>query len=179
MTAIRKNKLQPIQEKVLNKLCSLLDEKELCENIEKGIFNYCILYANDNDIQKKWSNTDFLNLYISKVRSICINIDPSSYLHNTELYDKIINKEIKATDVAKLSAMEMNSSIWKEVIDKKKLEDKLKYEPKPIATTDMFKCGKCKKRKCTYYQLQTRSADEPMTTFVRCVECGNQWSFSN
>ena len=73
----------------------------------------------------------------------------------------------------------MNSSIWKEVIDKKKLEDKLKYEPKPIATTDMFKCGKCKKRKCTYYQLQTRSADEPMTTFVRCVECGNQWSFSN
>ena len=42
MTAIRKNKLQPIQEKVLNKLCSLFDEKELCENIEKGIFNYCI-----------------------------------------------------------------------------------------------------------------------------------------
>ena len=35
------------------------------------------------------------------------------------------------------------------------------------ASTDAFKCGKCKQRKCTYYQLQTRSADEPMTsTFV-------------
>ncbi len=39
MTAIRKNKLQPTQEKALNKLCSLLDEKALCENIEKIFIN--------------------------------------------------------------------------------------------------------------------------------------------
>jgi hypothetical protein len=24
-------------------------------------------------------------------------------------------------------------------------------------------------------QMQTRSADEPMTTFVSCVACGNKW----
>ena len=45
----------------------------------------------------------------------------------------------------------------------------------PQASTDMFKCGKCKQRKTTYYQMQTRSADEPMTTFVTCVHCGNRW----
>jgi transcription elongation factor S-II len=45
------------------------------------------------------------------------------------------------------------------------------------ASTDMFTCGKCKQKKCTYYQLQTRSADEPMTTFVQCVNCGNRWKF--
>ena len=43
------------------------------------------------------------------------------------------------------------------------------------AETDMFKCGKCRGRKCTYFQMQTRSADEPMTTFVTCVNCGNHW----
>ena len=43
------------------------------------------------------------------------------------------------------------------------------------ASTDAFQCGKCKQRKCTYFQLQTRSADEPMTTFVQCVNCGNRW----
>lgn len=32
-----------------------------------------------------------------------------------------------------------------------------------------------RERKCSYYQMQTRSADEPMTTFVRCVACGNRW----
>ena len=50
-----------------------------------------------------------------------------------------------------------------------------KYEPKLEASTDDFKCWKCKSKKCTYYQLQTRSADEPMTTFVTCINCGKRW----
>jgi transcription elongation factor S-II len=45
------------------------------------------------------------------------------------------------------------------------------------AETDQFKCGRCGKRRCKYFQLQTRSADEPMTTFVTCVNCGNRWKF--
>ena len=40
--------------------------------------------------------------------------------------------------------------------------------------TDLLKCGKCGKKNCTYNQIQTRSADEPMTTFVLCNECGNR-----
>ena len=39
----------------------------------------------------------------------------------------------------------------------------------------LFKCGKCKSTKTTYYQMQTRSADEPMTSFITCVNCGNKW----
>lgn len=45
------------------------------------------------------------------------------------------------------------------------------------AETDQFKCGRCHQRKTKYYQLQTRSADEPMTTFVTCINCGNRWKF--
>ena len=33
------------------------------------------------------------------------------------------------------------------------------------AETDQFKCGKCRSRKCKYFQMQTRSADEPMVFF--------------
>ncbi|KAA6323684.1 MAG: putative transcription elongation factor S-II [Streblomastix strix] len=40
-----------------------------------------------------------------------------------------------------------------------------------------FKCGKCRKNQCMYTQAQTRSADEPMTTFVFCVNCGHRWKF--
>ena len=45
--------------------------------------------------------------------------------------------------------------------------------------TDLLKCGKCKKNNCTYHQMQTRSADEPMTTFVLCNECGNRYVVLN
>jgi transcription elongation factor S-II len=41
----------------------------------------------------------------------------------------------------------------------------------------LFKCGRCKTYKTTYYQMQTRSADEPMSTFVTCLNCGNKWKF--
>ena len=42
-------------------------------------------------------------------------------------------------------------------------------------TTKLLKCGKCKKNNCTFFEMQTRSADEPMTVFVTCNECGNRY----
>lgn len=36
-------------------------------------------------------------------------------------------------------------------------------------------CGKCKQRKVDYYQKQTRGADEPMTCFCQCLNCGCRW----
>jgi transcription elongation factor S-II len=39
----------------------------------------------------------------------------------------------------------------------------------------MFTCGRCKSKRTTFYLLQTRSADEPMTAFISCMGCGNKW----
>ena len=64
---------------------------------------------------------------------------------------------------------------WKVLIDKKYERDKILYESKPEAMTDQYKCGKCKKRETSFYELQTRSADEPMTTFITCLNCGHRW----
>lgn len=41
-----------------------------------------------------------------------------------------------------------------------------------------MQCGKCKAKKVAYTQAQTRSADEPMTTFCECMQCGAKWKFS-
>lgn len=38
-----------------------------------------------------------------------------------------------------------------------------------------FQCKRCKERKCTYYQLQNRSCDESMNTYITCINCGNRW----
>ena len=61
-------------------------------------------------------------------------------------------------------------------VRKANMEEALTQKPVHSAT-DIFKCGKCKQRKTTYYQMQTRSADEPMTTFVTCLVCENRWKF--
>lgn len=41
--------------------------------------------------------------------------------------------------------------------------------------TGLFKCGRCKSTNTSNTQKQTRSADEPMTVFVLCNNCGNRW----
>ena len=64
---------------------------------------------------------------------------------------------------------------WNKIIEDKKLRLENKYFPKIEASTDNFNCRKCKSNQCTYYQLQTRSADEPMTTFVTCIKCNARW----
>ena len=45
-----------------------------------------------------------------------------------------------------------------------------------MSYTDLYKCYKCKERKCKVIQLQTRSADEPMTNFITCLVCFNTFT---
>lgn len=45
----------------------------------------------------------------------------------------------------------------------------------PITATGLFVCRKCGSHNTTYYQLQTRRADEGMTSFISCVDCGTRW----
>ena len=51
------------------------------------------------------------------------------------------------------------------------------YRENRKANVSTFTCGKCKSKNCDYYQLQTRSADEPMTTFVTCMNCNNRYQY--
>jgi transcription elongation factor S-II len=66
---------------------------------------------------------------------------------------------------------------WKEALDKNLEQEKKLYSLDMNAAIHLY-CSRCKKTaRCSYYQLQTRSADEPMTTFVTCLECDKKWKF--
>ena len=138
-------------------------------NIEKGIFNWTIQHASKNNIVKKWSNPFFITLYVDRLRSVYIN------LKKPDVSSAVTSGNIKPQELAFMSHQEICPDKWKKLIEDKKVRDKQKYEPNIEASTDNFTCNKCKSKKCTYYQLQTRSADEPMTTFVTCLECGKRW----
>lgn len=109
------------------------------------------------------------------VRSKCFNLKDKD---NPTLCKKVYDGIISPDEYIKMSNEEMKSIDLKEA-EKKILKDSL-YDiqiPEVQAETDIFKCSQCGQRKTSYRQLQTRSADEPMTTFVTCV-CGHKWKFS-
>ena len=146
-------------------------EDKVAINIEKGIYNYTIDEATRKHLVKKWENIHFVEIYLTRFRTILNNLRSSPYLQ-----EQIKSKKWKPHEVAFLSHYEMSPERWEKLIAEKQERDKNIYDVQHKINSE-FKCRRCKSNNCSYYQLQTRSADEPMTTFVSCQECGNRWKF--
>lgn len=140
---------------------SCASPEELAEELEEAIY-------------AEFKNTD--NRYKNRVRSRVANLRD---VKNPNLRTNFLVGAITPARLAVMTAEEMASDEIKQLREQFKKEA---INDAQLATvqgtkTDLLKCGKCKKRNCTYNQVQTRSADEPMTTFVLCNECGNRWKF--
>ncbi|KAM9309005.1 transcription elongation factor A protein 3 isoform 1-T1 [Pholidichthys leucotaenia] len=114
--------------------------------------------------------------YKNRVRSRISNLkDPK----NPGLRRNVLAGSIELGRIATMSAEEMASDELKQLRNVLTQEAIREHQMAKTGgtTTDLLQCSKCKKKNCTYNQVQTRSADEPMTTFVLCNECGNRWKF--
>lgn len=145
------------------------------QDLEIGIFNATLDYANSLQIQLSWNCAIFMETYINNARSIYANLKENSYIGNNQLIQKLKNHEFLPHDLAYMSNEEIFPERWKEIIDKQKLKLKAAYEVKQVSMTDTIKCGKCKNNKISYYELQIRSGDENMTQFFCCITCGHKW----
>ena len=169
------NKNDEPREKMVLYLDKVVCKMKTSRQIEQGIYNYIIEVSKDKNIQRKWSNQYFKNLYNSKVLSVYSNLNENCYIKNNQLLNSIRTKEISPTRVGGLSVYDTFPNNWKELLNIKSKKDKIKYEIKPEAMTNLFKCRKCSSRETSYYEVQTRSADEPMTQFITCLKCNNRW----
>jgi transcription elongation factor S-II len=138
-------------------------------NVEIGVYNYAIKEASNLKIIKKWDIPAFSTIYMDRLRTIYSN------LKNPELLALLHSEELSPKTLAFMTHQEMNPEHWKEMINAKIKRDANKYSTNVQAMTDMFTCKKCKSKRCTYYELQTRSADEPSTIFITCLDCGKHW----
>lgn len=163
------------RQKYIQLLDTNLNDMKLSKRIEKQLYNYSIRLAKIKYIKREWNNPVFKNIYISKVRSFYSNISENSYIQNPNFRKKILSGVIKIEEISNLSVYDIYPENWTKLLDEKIKRDKLKYEMKPTAMTDQFKCRKCGSRSCSYYEVQTRSADEPMTQFITCLDCGCRW----
>lgn len=115
--------------------------------------------------------------YRGKIRSLFVNLKDKG---NPSLRENIVSGDLSTEKFSKMTSEEMSSEERRAADQKIKEENFFKSlgAGEQEAETEGFQCGRCKQRKCRYRQAQTRSADEPMTTFVTCVNCGNKWKFS-
>lgn len=139
-----------------------LDEEGLAGRIEEHIY------------QEFKSDTD--SRYRNRVRSRICNLNDQK---NPYLRLNVLRGDISAERMARMTADEMASDELKrqrEQFTKEAINDHQMAVTTGTSSSEI-KCPACKKYDCTYNQMQTRSADEPMTTFCHCNNCGKRWKF--
>ena len=133
---------------------------EIGTNIETSIYNFAIIYTEENDIL--YLLQDIYDTKINEIHMCLIN-DVSKFLINA-----LLNNTINSLEIASLSPDELNPQKYEKIINKKKMEE---YN-NSVVGSNAFTCSKCKTANCIVTQKQTRSGDEAPTTFVKCIECG-------
>jgi DNA-directed RNA polymerase subunit M/transcription elongation factor TFIIS len=149
--------------------------KRVGKEIEQSVYDYVVVQADKRSLPYNFENRIFRNLYFDKSRSIYVNLSTNSYVNNNSLRERLKTKEIKPSEVAFLDPQHMHPDNWKLLVEERDRRYKMLYEVRDDEISGVFQCGKCKSWKTHHSEAQTRSADEPMTVFVKCYGCGAHW----
>ena len=144
-------------------------------DLERGIFNASIEEAKRRMIPQTWEHTTFVWIYKMISKRAIGNFNPESYIGNQHLIERWKEGEFTLDQIARWSPYELKPSHWKQLKDQQFRREKRILEGNLSMATDRFRCSGCHKKMCSYYELQTRSADEPMTIFISCLNCGKNW----
>lgn len=158
---------------VTSEITKFMDgDEKMGKNIEVAIFNWTIRRFQK---ESSWENKAFKEMYKARFFEI------KRALSKSDLKKRITDKNIKMKDLVSMKADQLiPDGLYAKAIqtaNQKELEIEA-IKAKDDEYEGIFMCKKCRSKKTTYYQLQTRSADEPMTTYVECKNCNNHWKFS-
>ena len=168
----------PLRASMINVFHSLLSEhcdEDDIGDLERGIYNAALEDAKKHMVPLTWDHDMFKWLYKMIAKRTLTNFQPNSYVGNRSLIERWKDGEFSLDSIGKWSPYELNPANWKDLKDQQFRRDKRILEGNLAMATDRFRCSQCKKKLCSYYELQTRSADEPMTIFVSCLNCGKNW----
>jgi DNA-directed RNA polymerase subunit M/transcription elongation factor TFIIS len=156
-------------------ICDADLTREEAIDAEIGVFNWALDSAESKSITKSWKQSNFVTIYTCKAKSILANLDDKSFVGNSKLVARMRSGEFFPHQVAFMKPQDVFPERWKQVLDSKVQKEDYIYNEKPSAMTDQFRCGRCKQKECMYRELQLRSCDEPVSLFITCLKCGNNW----
>lgn len=152
---------------------SFNDKFSLITKLERSCFNASIIKSNNDNIQTKWDNETFKEIYHSICYKISSNITKSGSVINPILGLDILHGNIDIAKLPNMTSQELFPGKYKALIDK--LEQS-KNVVQTIKTSSMHKCRRCHKTECTIENRYNRSLDEGVNLTVTCVACGFQWN---
>jgi hypothetical protein len=171
LTASHRKDMFTVFHSILKEHC---DEDDIGE-LERGVYNATLVDAAKHMIPLTWDHEMFRWMYKAIAKRTISNFHPESYLGNKTLIERWKDGEFTLESIGHWGPYDLNPANWKDLKDQQFRRDKRILEGNMAMATDRFRCSQCKKKMCTYYELQTRSADEPMTIFVNCLNCGKRW----
>ena len=154
---------------------SPMDVQKMALNIERGILNYVLKQVAGSNTKVIW-NDNFKRRYNARAITIFTNLNPDSYLENTNLIQRLLNKDFNEFELCTYGPDQLFPERWNERMKEYNEEFNKEYKKEEVPD-GILRCGKCRSYKTDYHQLQTSSGDESFTTYVLCKNCGNRWKF--
>lgn len=163
---------------VVSKFNAILNNQALASKLEKVTFNWTIDECTRRHVDLSWQSWEFRKVYNVKVRSLIFNLSNEK---NSTFRNNVISKKFSVREVPGMSIHDIYPELWEPIFEKQKqkmlrnmmMEKKAKDDL--VNSEGMFKCIKCSSRATSYYSIQTRSADEPMTNYITCHSCSYNW----
>lgn len=151
-----------LKENIDNNLFSLSDDDilKISLNLERGIFNNTLILYNNKVVSQTW-NELFKNIYINRAIIIYDNINPKGKIGNTTLLTRLLNKECDEFEISNFGPDKLFPERYNNLLKQysnKDIDNETITPSNDDQPDGVFKCGKCKSYKTTYYQIQTRSA---------------------
>jgi Transcription factor S-II (TFIIS) len=159
--------------KVQSRMLAIVGDELLAKRLEVMTWNSMIAHCKAQRIPVFWQNPRVPWWYTHKALSVEHNIKT-----NPLVLERLKAGTLGVRDFFAMKPWEIRPDLWEAAFDEaaKKELRRSEYHPDPETTPDgAFQCGKCGSKKTTYYEMQTRSADEPMTLFIQCVMCRARW----
>jgi len=169
-------RISTVRQKVADRFTKTLGCPTLGKHLEIVLWNQTIRTCHAKHIPAQWDSSNgftFRSLYTQRA----IGLDLFNLQTNEPLRQKVVSGELPLKTFINMTPYEMDPDRWAPVFERaayKALRKQLTVDV-DNAPDGAFQCRKCKSWKTTFYELQTRSADEPMTCYVQCLACQNRW----
>mmetsp|Transcript_26316 Transcript_26316/g.44915 ORF Transcript_26316/g.44915 Transcript_26316/m.44915 type:complete len:314 (+) Transcript_26316:191-1132(+) len=182
--------LPPLRVNICKKLHAifLTSKDELSKDLNaSAVTSLCLARAGEVEAAIDAWSKGVKQTYTEKVRGLVFNLKRNGAIREQVILGQISPERLPTMTSEELQteekAKEQNATV-KKLQDSRRLDWDRANESKinemcnikgDMLKASLFTCGRCKSTKTTSTQKQTRSADEPMTVFVFCMNCGKRW----